>query len=88
MTEHRGQERSQIKLESDLTLCKEFLSLPLTLHHPDKMEEEKNKIADHSQLFEDVFVPAHLSEDEAAELVDQMKNVKMEKMKIKEMMFN
>ena len=78
MTESRGQERSQIKLESDLTLCKEFLSLPLTLHHPDKMEEEKNKIADHSQLFEDVFVPAHLSEDEAAELVDQMKNVKME----------
>ena len=78
MSEAPEKQRSQIKLESDLSLCKEFLSLPLILQQPEKMEQEKAKIADHSHLFEDAFVPAFLSEDEAAELVDQMKTVKME----------
>ena len=72
------QPRPQIKLETDLTRCREFLAQPLLLHHPAGMEEEKNRIADHSLLFEDAFVPAHLSEEEATELVDKMKTVKME----------
>ena len=76
--EGEDQPRSQIKLETDLTRCKEFLAQPLVLHPPARMEEEKIRIADHSLLFEDAFVPAHLSEEEAAELVEKMKTVKME----------
>ena len=72
------QPRSQIKLETDLTRCREFLAQPLLLRPPARLEEEKSRIADHSLLFEDAFVPAHLSEEEAAELVEKMKTVKME----------
>ena len=76
--EDGAQPRSQIKLETDLSRCREFLARPLLLHPPGRLEEEKTRIADHSLLFEDAFVPAHLSEEEAAELVDKMKTVKME----------
>ena len=63
----------QSKLESDLIKCKTFLSAPLVLMNRQKLEDLKVMISEHIHLFDEAFVPASFTDQEASEIVEKMK---------------
>ena len=68
----------QSKLESDLIKCKTFLSAPLVLMNRQKLEDLKVIITEHIHLFDEAFVPANFTDQEASEIVEKMKMTRTE----------
>ena len=68
----------QSKLESDLVKCKTFLSAPLLLMNRQKLEDLKVMISEHIHLFDEAFVPASFTDQEASEIVEKMKMTRTE----------
>ena len=77
-SEMKEQQREQSKLEADLLQCNQLLANPVILQDSHNMSEFKEKISSHFHLFDDAFIPVHLSEEETADLVEQMKQTKTE----------
>ena len=68
----------QSKLESDLIKCKTFLSAPLILMNRQKLEDLKVIITEHIHLFDEAFVPANFTDQEASDIVEKMKMTRTE----------
>ena len=68
--------REPSKLELDISQCQELLSSALCLEDSHEMDDISSQIKEHIQLFDEAFIPAYLTEDEAGVLVEQLMEVK------------
>ena len=68
--------RDPSKLELDILQCKTLLSSSLHVEDSDNLEDTCAKIDKHIHLFDEAFIPAYLTEDEASDLVEQIMEVK------------
>jgi len=68
--------RDPSKLELDLLQCRNLLSSTVFLEDSHHMEDIWAQIEEHIHLFDEAFVPAYLTEDEAGVLVEQIMEVK------------
>lgn len=68
----------QSKLESDLIRCETFLSAPLILMNRQKLEDLKVIITEHIHLFDEAFVPANFTDQQASDIVEKMKITRTE----------
>ena len=71
-----NRDREQSKLEADLVKCSHLLASAVTLHDSQIMNDLKDEINEHFQLFDDAFVPAYFTEEESTDIVEKMKKTK------------
>ena len=74
----RMRQREESKLEADLARCQNLLAAPLTLGAADSLKQLKEQISEHFKLFDEAFVPAYFTDQEAADIVEKMKETKTE----------
>ena len=66
------------ELESDLVKCSKLLETPVSVKSVPELSRLKEQVVNHYHLFDDVFVPASVTEDEAATFVEKMKKIKVD----------
>ena len=70
------QSRDPSQLESDLKKCQSLLSSPLQVQSIEDLIKSKENLHHHYHLFDDAFVPVYFTEEQANNIVEQMKSVK------------